>query len=446
MYGTACDQPRIPRLIVTGYRMQDVLGYAAGGSAYLLKPFTKQSLREQIRKASVLHCVKWLCPEEIQIDYSSLLNGELPFANCANWLKHWLAYQRIGLDIITQATKDKIAGSDLIVIDIFKSKDGRPVLDLLDTISQIRYVNNHASLIVVIPTATDAEDLVSDCYRKMPLALRDGSDMLIKKPMWLVADGSAIREEVLGKMIISQLRLFNDYDTKYQILVPVAAIVGRCNAAFVCRINDKSPKPAEEWDELYAPLLPFLINAYGLSGRLKDIAESPNLCEDLKERVLRAYEQEKYRWVSMKEEEVKNETEKMVERFVKAVKDNSIQHHMSVEAWLRKIVDNKPKEKDKEKDEDKDKDIHSLTEPLARVFGGSTRYEFSVRGSWYQDIEQRVDDILIVVEFCAKSSIIAKRFIENTVVDYLHKVAGEKCVFVQEIPIRGSFFSNSSHS
>lgn len=80
--------------------------------------------------------------------------------------------------------------------------------------------------------------------------------------------------------------------------------------------------------------------------------------------------------------------------------------------------------------------IHTLTGPLTRVFGGSTNYEFSDRGSWYKGTE-RIDDILIVVEFCAKSSIMARKFIRETAVNYLRLVAGEDAVLVQEIPIRG---------
>ena len=59
-----------------------------------------------------------------------------------------------------------------------------------------------------------------------------------------------------------------------------------------------------------------------------------------------------------------------------------------------------------------------------------------VRGSWYKGANQ-IDDLLIVIEFCAKSSLVARKFIETTVVRYLREIAGEDCVLVQEIPIRG---------
>lgn len=443
MYSVARERPRVPRLIITGFRSQDVSGYAAGGNAYLLKPFTMRSLKEQVKKASILHRVKWLCPKSVQRDYSRVLDGHSPFTHCANWLKDWLGHKRIELEVMDKVFEDKTAESDLIVIDIFEASGEESDSDLLDAISRIRRVNSRASLVVVIPMSISAEDLVSSCYRRFPLGLREGTDSVIKKPMWIVADNCPHPVEALGSAIVKQLEGY-DFDIKYQVLVPVAAVIGRCDADFVRSINDQPGESANDLDRFYAPLLPFLIDAYGLSGRLIDVAESRNLLGDLKEGVIKASKQEGHRWTGIREDAIEGEIEKTIKKFIKDVKDVSILRHLSLEAWLRATVDKKVKEKTKS-------EMDTFTEPLARVFGGATRYEFSVRGSWYPEKSDpdkgnrtdgvrradRVDDILIVIEFCAKSSIIAREFVEKAIVKYLLELAGESCVLVQEIPVRG---------
>jgi len=87
-------------------------------------------------------------------------------------------------------------------------------------------------------------------------------------------------------------------------------------------------------------------------------------------------------------------------------------------------------------------DVTALTRPLSLLFGGSTRYEFSARGSWYKSAGERVDDILIVVEFCAQSSIVARQIIKDLAVRYLGKVAGEEAVMVQEVSTDAHIWSS----
>jgi hypothetical protein len=215
--------------------------------------------------------------------------------------------------------------------------------------------------------------------------------------------------------------------------VPIAPIVGRLAA----RVNDILKEPeGKAKDVIYAPLLPYLIDTFGLSGRLSDIDNLGDYVKaKLSEKINYEKNNDKDRW-----KDVPNPDGLILDDFLAALRSSEINNHITIERWLRHIVDMKPREISKMEDlkdklEDR-KDIHSLTEPLARVFGGSTRYEFSVRGSWYKG-EKRIDDILIVVEFCAKSSIIGRRFIRETAVKYLSTVAGEDVVLVQEIPIKG---------
>ncbi len=419
MYGTASQYPNVPRLIITGFRSEDLLGYTAGGCAYLLKPFTEKTLKAQVIQASVLHRVKWLCPQVIQDDYSKLLE-KTTFDKFHAFLDNWLDQKRIELEIIQNCNRNAIAESDLIIVDLFTNQ-GTHTLNLLKAIAKIRYYNNNTCLLVVLPSTENVENTVSDYYRKLPLALRDGSDAIIKKPMWLVNNGHSNPEDALGNLIIKQLQRLNEYDVKYQIIVPVAAIVGRYDNDFIYKVKSSESQPSKDADKLYAPLIPLLVNAYGLSANLGDIAKlGDRLKQDLQEKIREEWQGERNDGI--------NAVSSVTDRFIEVILDKSIQEHLTLEAWLRASVDRKVN--------NKFKDINTITQPLTKVFGGATRYEFSVRGSWYKGANQ-IDDLLIVIEFCAKSSLIARKFIETTVVRYLREIAGEDCVLVQEIPIRG---------
>jgi hypothetical protein len=185
-------------------------------------------------------------------------------------------------------------------------------------------------------------------------------------------------------------------------------------------------------DIFYAPLLPHLIEVYGLSGRISEVINSEEDMTPLEEMLESEPARNPDRWTVAGYGAVPMTlVVQALPKIRAALLSSAIRRHRSFEVWLRKVIE------EKARTTYGTIGIHPLTEPLTRVFGGATRYEFGAHGSWYKNIEQRVDDMLIVIEFCAKSSILAKRFIETTVVDYLVKVAGEYCVMVQEIPIRG---------
>ena len=420
MYGTALAYPKVPRLVVTGFRSQDVQGFAAGASAYLLKPFTQARLESQIIKATARRCVKWLCPKNIQEEYSALL-PKISFYDYKCFLTKWLRKQGIELEVI-EKIKSEIAEADLVLIDVKFN-------DSIKTLYKIRELNDHAALSLIFPFDLDLENTLFDYYRQLPLSFRAGIDTIIKKPMWLVADGCPDDKDALGNMIVQQLdSLDNDFDIKYQVLVPVAPIIGRCDGNFIYELLQDKRRITEDADLVFAPLLPFLVDAYGMSARLKDVAKlGTKLAKVLKNAIFQARDKDLNRWKGIEDNQIID----VIFNFTFTIGDELIQRHLNLETWLHYVVDNKTKEIFKSTD------IHTLTAPLARVFGGSTRYEFVVRGSWYKSIDQRIDDMLISVEFCAKSSLMAKQFIEETVVKYLGKIAGEDLVFVQEIPFRG---------
>lgn len=432
LYKTGCDYPKIPRLVITGYRSQDLSSHIAGGSAFLMKPYTPALLREQIKNArqSVRRHVTWFCPVNIKEYYSNLLKpGVLNFSSIENLFKNWLDKNQIDLDIVDiNGNVENINNTDLVIIDILEKEqeqeDSPKVTELRDIIRKIRSQNPDVQFILVLPFDLQRE---SDYYRQLPLNFHDGSDNVIRKPFWFVLDGKTNPEECLGDMILEQLNYKGNFDVKYQVLVPLTPIVGR----LADRIKDILGKPKDKAiDELYAPLLPYLVNAFGLSGRISDIADLGN---KVRKKLMDGINYERKKDAARWKNAAPFDISEILDGFLEAIEDVQIKSHINLESWLRHIVDMKPGTIINGEGR---KDIHSLTEPLARVFGGSTRYEFSVRGSWYKEAN-RIDDILIVVEFCAKSSIIGRKFIRETAVKYLSKVAGEDVVLVQEIPIKG---------
>lgn len=434
LYKTACQYPGTSRLVITGYRSQDLSSHIAGGAAFLMKPYTQKLLDKQIEEArrSVRRRVTWLCPGKVRQDYSNLFDHSvLTFAEIEGALKNWLDGKQIDLDI-----KKKVIGivnTDLVIIDILEiePKLGNSIEELRENIFQIRAQNPNVQFTLVLPFDLERETTVSDYYRKLPLNFHDGCDNVIRKPFWFVLDGKTNPDECLGDMILDQFQHNGNFDVKYQVLVPVVPIVGRLSD----RIADILKNPKEKaLDELYAPLLPFLVNAFGLSGRISDIASTGKRNDvkiQLSEKITKEKLKDEKRWENIPTFD--ESISKILDDFLEALKSNEINKYITLESWLHHIVDMKPGAFIKGEGR---KDINSLTEPLTRVFGGSTRYEFSVRGSWYKEAN-RIDDILIVVEFCAKSSIIGRKFIRETAVKYLSKVAGEDVVLVQELPIKG---------
>lgn len=434
LYKNTREYPKVPRVVITGYRSQDLLSYIAGGNAFLMKPYTLVELKKQIDNArsSIRSRVMWLCPGDAQENYYSFCKSKPEdFKKVANLLNRWLDGHQVDLEI--KEDVKAIENIDLIILDIFKLKNKYNPRELMsktrklsEIISKIRSENPTVSIILVLPFELDREMTVSDFYRQLPLNLRDGSDNVIRKPFWFVFNERSKPEDCLGNMIISQLANKEDFDVKYQVLVPIVPIVGRLANS----IKDIKDNPGQKsFDKLYAPLLPYLINCFGLSARIMDIKKTKTRTEleqELKEKITDEINNEPERWENIDLEDV----DTIISSFVKQIDDFNIKRHTNLESWLRYMVETNLNEGDR-------KDIHTLTEPLARVFGGSTRFELGVRGSWYEGTA-RIDDIIIVVEFCAKSSILGRKFIRDTAVNYLlGDVGREYAVLVQELPIKG---------
>ena len=171
MYGTASAHPDVPRMVVTGFRSQDVLGFAAGGGAYLLKPFTKEALEEQVRRAAVTRRVRWLCPPQVQDEYSRKLGGKAAFRQYADWLAWRLYDEKIEVEVIEEIVDREVAKSDLVIVDSCRANDDGSASESLAAIAAVRSVNPRALLLLLIHEGDDSpQDITADYYRGLPLA------------------------------------------------------------------------------------------------------------------------------------------------------------------------------------------------------------------------------------------------------------------------------------
>jgi hypothetical protein len=185
LYGTASAHPDVPRMVVTGFRSQDLLGFAAGAGAYLLKPFTEEALEVQVRQAAVTRRVKWLCPPKVQDEYNLKLGGKAAFHQYADLLARRLHDEGADVEVLEEVVDHSIAESDLVIVDSCCADDSL-ASEPLATIAAARAANPRASLLLVVPESDVPQDNMTYYYRGIPLALRDGADAVVKKPTWIV--------------------------------------------------------------------------------------------------------------------------------------------------------------------------------------------------------------------------------------------------------------------
>jgi hypothetical protein len=393
-------------------------------------------------------------------------------------LRHHLWKKRIALDIQeTVPGRERLVHSDLVILDPFKvqmnglkddesQEDDPPELQTL--IENVRSVNADVPLLLVLPTDSYSssddntrggntidyddhfgrwkpENVVAEFFHGSSLRLRRGKDAIVRKPTWLSANGHSDSEAGFADQIFSLLDNENRFDVKYQVLVPVGAVLGRCGEHIHGMYQ--AMRDEEDLDRVFSPLLPFLVQEYGLSASLRDLCEieSAELASALRSQVRRDQRQNKDHWSHVDERTIND----VLDYFAaKGIRHPSVKKHVTLENWMRKFVDRRAREKYDYADSGSEEvgremaDVTALTQPLSLLFGGSTRYEFSARGSWYKSATERVDDILIVVEFCAQSSIVARQVIKDLAVRYLGKVAGEEAVMVQEVSTDAHIWSN----
>jgi len=398
MYGTACDYPYVPRMVVTGYRSQTALSHGAGAHAYLMKPFTVDRLHDALKEARDVRRVTWVCPEDVKDNYNALVssldedstegegssdsdeasgsNGEEHphFESMKGLLRHHLRKKRVALNVEgTDPGREHLIHSDLVILDPFKVQrkglqDGEsqqydpPEPQRL--IEKVRSVNADVPLLLVLPRngksnsddntnggSTDEDDndlgrwkpenVVAEFFRGSSLRLREEEDAVVRKPTWLAATGYPDPEAGFADQIFSLLDNENRFDVKYQVLIPVAAVLGR----FGKRIHGmyQEMHDEEDLDRVFSPLLPFLVQAYGLSASLHDLCaiESAELASTLRSQVRRDQRQNREDWSHVDERTIDD----VLGYFAsKGIHHSSVRKYVTLENWMRNMVDRNARE------------------------------------------------------------------------------------------------------
>lgn len=432
LYKVSNDYPGMPRLVVTAYRSYDVHSFAAGATGYLLKPFTQATVDEAVKNATRLVKMLWIVPKKVQKDYSHITLGTEPvsFDSLTSFLKRFLRQRHIVLEIRKDRPPPHLAARyDVVILDLLKQdeKSLRASEKILHAICSIRSGNPDCHISILLP-ATDREggdQLYSENLRRV---LHKEKDRLAWKPMWLCAEGSEVPN--MAQLALGLIREKPAFNSKYVVLVPIMPLVWQppTGRPYLDQLITTPPDQIQSIPpETFSPFAVLLAKEYGISARLADIFTDPRLVTRLIERIRLEKCESPKRWRMLASQQMNQLVTDAFLSYIQSPAGNSLGDHGTVERWIRTSIDKAISEILGRK---------YLTEPLARLFGGETRYELFVRGGWY-DADRRVEDVLLAIEFCANSSVVARLFIENTVVKYLKTTGAEEKVLFQEIPMQG---------
>ena len=440
LYHVALHHPFVSRLVITGYRTQDEQSFNAGTCGFLLKPFSDRELNVAIDTSSPFR-VLWICPDTVRADWeerASKVNNEASYNWIGNKLAAWLGQYHICLDTIAEYDETTITKYSVIIMDYY-SIDTNHILngnqaDAVNTLNKlvndylkIRSSNPSANIIIILPMEDDIFQ-PSGALHSVGRIIRDGHDTILHKPMWICSDDPKIKS--LGQTIKTILKERPIFDVKYVIYTPIMGLVWPKAENFFkqqAMSSDKKPGKVPDPVDGWSPLGVLMGDIWGFTASFKDILADPGLETELSERLSNERARPMQRWKVVTDKISSND---LVQEFLRYLcqPENKVASCLSIERWLRAVLNKHISDEPGKR---------SLTESLAHLFGGETRYEFGTRGGWYDSKGTFVRDAPLIIEFCGRKGIVARKAIEDVVVDYLKSVGREQEVLFQEIPIRG---------
>ena len=435
LYHVALHHPFVSRLVITGYRTQDDKSFNAGTCAFLLKPFSNKELHTAIERSSPFSAL-WICPDTVRADWkqwTSKVHNWAGYKWIKNRLATWLGQYHIGLDDISKYDEVKITEYSVIIMDYYnislnhdsnkKQADNQREMDtlheLVNDYLKIRSSNPNANIIIILPM-DDHLFKPFGALHSVGRIIRDGHDTILHKPMWICSDDPQV--ESLAQTIKTTLERRPLFDVKYVIYTPIMGLVWpkakeflEQQAISLDKRTNKAFDPVDGW----SPLGVLMGEIWGFTASFKDILDDPRLGLELSEQLDNERKNHKQRWKTIPAKISSNE---LVKEFLSYLLQpgNKVTSYLTIERWLRAVLDE-----------------HISTESLAYLFGGETRYEFGIRGGWYDSKGTFVQDTPLVIEFCGRKAILAREAIERDVVYHLKSLGGEQEVLFQEIPIRG---------
>jgi len=432
LYHFTLKYPFASRLVITGYRKQNMSVFNSGAGNFLLKPFDDNELQQALNHSHPFH-VLWLGSTAAQADWGfwggNTSNSLDSFHKIVQVLENWLKEYQIGLTHNYELQANEVILASVIVIDCWPILADKTSIHngfdfFKELYCQIKILNPTANIIIMLPRH-DSFFLQSGPIREIFHFIRDGQDSIIHKPLWICGEHS----DSLGQRIIKLLHDRPSFDVKYCVFTPLMGLIWPKSKEHITHMIS-AKKCAKKC----------IINGWGFFGVLigeifgfhVKFTDILNELGYLKDKLLQQLKQERkknaQRWIYISSEFT---SETLVEKFITTIttKENPITPLRSVDKWLEFILDGSPSASGGV--------ARSLTKSLNHLFGGETRFEFGTKGGWYDDQNTFVEDTPIIFEFCAKKGIIAREAINNTIVNYLHNLAGEQVVLIQEIPIRG---------
>lgn len=204
------------------------------------------------------------------------------------------------------------------------------------------------------------------------------------------------------------------YNVKYMAITPLMGLVwAKCRKQFL-----KACKHGSEDDADWGPLAVLIGQVWGLQLPVRELRINSGFKLDLLKAFKAELENNKNRW-----EGESIDTDKAIKNFKtffsKFKETPNFSGNLTAEAWLYRILNQKP-----------------FTEDLTKLFGGETRLSLGSRGVWYDGKNQRFEDLNIIVEFCGRRGIVAREAIREQVVSYLKDQGAEEMVLFQEIPLQ----------
>ena len=430
LYNTALHHPFVSRLVITGYRTQDEKSFNAGTCGFLLKPFTEKELNVAIETSNPFR-VLWICPDTVRADWkqwASKVNDEASYDWIRDRLGSWLSQFHIRLDDISMCDESRIPEYSIIIMDYYGIEPKCYTQNkLINDYLKIRSFNPAANILIMLPMRDDIFQ-PNGALHAVGRMLRDGHDAILHKPIWICSDDPKV--ESLGQTIKTTLERRPLFDVKYVIYTPIMGLVWPKAEKFIEQqaiSSDKRPGKALDHVDGWSPVGVLMGETWGFTASFKDILDDPRLGLELSEQLDKERKKHKRRWEKIPNEISSNE---LVKKFLSYLLQpgNKVAFYLTIERWLRAVLDRHISEVPGRR---------SLTESLAHLFGGETRYEFSTRGGWYDSSGTFVQDAPLIIEFCGRKGIVAREAIEDVVVDYLKSVGGEQEVLFQEVPIRG---------
>ena len=466
LYRVAVNHPFVCRLVLTGYRMNEMHALRSGAGAVLLKPYSGGELRRAIERSSPFN-VFWYCRGAVQDEWAEAAQGfagpRPGFSWVAESLQQVLNPWRIELSWSAHLRTDWVAESDVVVLDLFHQNEnpssmaGRrghaaeraphgpnatadenpSAVDLLATIAEVRTHNPHVDLVVLLPM-NDHVTRPGGILGPLRNVLQDGRDQVLYKPLYVGEE----TDRGLGSTLIRSLRDRPKHDVKYLVLTPAFGLVWHDSRRELERHGTEPGAPgvdrANQWVR-WAALGILAGEEIGFTASKADIDSYTELEKRIRDAIRNNRESNRDRWSGLLPEELTAREARIADlaaglnRTLLAPK-GPLETYGSLEKWLEAVLQRKVKLPN-------DRERKPLTHHLHALFGGETRSSLGSRGVWMDDNNRSHHDTPLVIEFIAKRGIVAREAIRERIIRYLTEMGGEKVVLVQEVPIRGHFWS-----